>query len=207
MIEELTLSAPLVLPLSGAVQLQVVVGAASESGAGLLIYSRPAEQGSRWVLHAQGVLTTGSVEPSADLSVWPPVGAVPVDVTGAYERLAGRGYDYGPAFRGMQAMWRRGTEVFADVAIPEHAGVTTGGFGIHPVILDAALHALGIADQQDSDRLAVLVAGHFAACRRGIAGSGSVSAGRCRGGFGRSGRWGGAAGVVGARVGDAAGVG
>ncbi|MDT5223163.1 MAG: polyketide synthase 7 [Mycobacterium sp.] len=149
-IEELTLSAPLVLPLSGAVQLQVVVGAASESGAGLLIYSRPAEQGSRWALHAQGVLTTGSVEPSADMSVWPPVGAVPEDVTGAYERLAGRGYDYGPAFRGMQAMWRRGDEVFADVAIPERAGVTTGGYGIHPAILDAALHALGIADQQDS---------------------------------------------------------
>ena len=58
-------------------------------------------------------------EPTADLSVWPPVGAVPVDVTEAYDVLAARGYEYGPAFRGLTAMWRRGEELFAEVAAPE----------------------------------------------------------------------------------------
>ncbi len=147
-IEELTLSAPLVLPVVGGVRVQVVVGAAGESGRrGVWVYSFGMHSDS-WVLHAQGELSVGVVGPSADLSVWPPVGAVVVDVAGAYERLAGRGYEYGPAFRGLRAMWRRGSEVFAEVAVPQDAAVTVGGFGIHPVLLDAALHALGMDGEQ-----------------------------------------------------------
>ena len=80
--------------------------------------------------------------------MWPPVGAVAVDVAGAYDDLVGRGYGYGPAFQGLRAVWRRGDEIFAEVDLPQHAGVTTGGFGIHPVLLDAALHALGVADER-----------------------------------------------------------
>jgi polyketide synthase 7 len=149
-IEELTLSAPLVLPATGGVQVQVVVGVANESGSRTVsVYSSGAQPDSGWVLHAEGVLTTSPVEPSADSSAWPPVGAVAVDVTGAYERLAGRGYGYGPAFRGLRSVWRRGTEIFAEVAVPQDAGVTLGGFGIHPVLLDASLHALGVGGDQD----------------------------------------------------------
>ena len=40
------------------------------------------------------------------MSVWPPAGAVAVDVADGYERLAARGYGYGPAFQGLTAMWR-----------------------------------------------------------------------------------------------------
>ena len=145
-IEELTLSAPLPLPNTGAVRVQVVVDAAGESGSrAVAVYS---QAGSEWVLHAQGVLSEGSPAPDADLSVWPPVGATAVDVTGAYDDLAGRGYGYGPAFRGLRKVWRRGAETFAEVEAPQHAGVTVGGFGIHPVVLDAALHALGVADER-----------------------------------------------------------
>ena len=147
--EELTLLAPLVLPAVGGVRVQVVVSVAGESGSrAVSVYSSAAQSGSEWVLHAEGVLSTGSVEPSADLSVWPPVGASVVDVTGAYERFAGRGYEYGRAFQGLQAVWRRGTEIFAEVAVPQDVGVMVGGFGIHPVVLDAALHALGVAGEQ-----------------------------------------------------------
>ncbi|MGO8963785.1 MAG: SDR family NAD(P)-dependent oxidoreductase [Mycobacterium sp.] len=149
LVEELTLSAPLVVPAVGGVQLQVVVDAAGETGSRTVsVYSLGALPGSGWVLHAQGVLSAGSLAPTAELSVWPPAGATAVDVTGIYERLAGRGYEYGPAFQGLQAMWRRGTELFADVAVPEDAGVEVGGFGIHPVLLDAALHPIGVAGEQ-----------------------------------------------------------
>ncbi len=44
-----------------------------------------------------------------------------------------------------------GDEVFAEVTVGE--GVTVGGFGIHPVVLDAALHALGVADGGDATML------------------------------------------------------
>ncbi len=147
-VEELTLSAPLVLPAVGGVRVQVVVGAAGESGRrAVSVYSAGAQSDSGWVLHGEGVLGVRAAGVGADLSVWPPVGATAVDVTGAYERLAGRGYEYGPAFRGLRAMWRRGSELFAEVVVPEDAGVTVGGFGIHPVLLDAALHAMGVAGE------------------------------------------------------------
>ena len=149
MVEELTLSAPLLLPAAEAVQVQVVVGAAGGSGRrAVSVYSLGAQPGSVWALHAEGVLSTGLPAPAADLSVWPPVGAMAVDVTDAYERLAGRGYEYGPAFQGLQAMWRLGNEVFAEVALPEVAGAKVGDFGIHPVLVDAALHAMGVAGER-----------------------------------------------------------
>ncbi|HWF27875.1 MAG TPA: acyltransferase domain-containing protein, partial [Mycobacterium sp.] len=148
-VEELTLSAPLLLPAADEVQIQVVVGAAASSGGrSVSVYSLGAQPGSEWVLHAEGVLSAGTVKPAADMSVWPPVGATAVDVTDAYERLAERGYEYGPAFHGLHAMWQRGNEVFAEVDVPEVAGVEVGGFGIHPVVLDAALHAMGVAGEQ-----------------------------------------------------------
>ncbi|WP_068189630.1 type I polyketide synthase [Mycobacterium sp. UM_CSW] len=149
-IEELTLSAPLVLPATGGVQVQVLVGVANDAGArAVSVYSSGAQSDSGWVLHAEGVLTPRAVTPIADSSAWPPVGAVAVDVSGAYESMAGRGYGYGPAFRGLRGVWRRGTEIFAEAAVPPDVGVALGGFGIHPVLLDASLHALGVGGEQD----------------------------------------------------------
>jgi acyl transferase domain-containing protein/NADPH:quinone reductase-like Zn-dependent oxidoreductase/acyl carrier protein len=151
-VDELTLLAPLVLPPGGAARVQVVVDAAGESGArAVWVYSRGAGADSAWVLHAQGALSAAQPEPAADLSVWPPVGASAVDAGDVYEVLAARGYDYGPAFRGLRTLWRRGQEVFAEVSAGE--GVTMGGFGIHPAVLDAALHAWGIAEGGDSTML------------------------------------------------------
>ncbi len=142
-VDELNLAMPLVLPASGSVAIQVVVGGADEAGArAVSVFSR-AE--SRWLLHAEGMLSVGSVAPTADLSAWPPVGAVAVDFGGGYERLARRGYRYGPAFRGLSAMWRRGDEVFAEATLPVDAGVSPTGFGVHPAVLDAALHAVVLA--------------------------------------------------------------
>jgi mycoketide-CoA synthase len=141
-VEELNLAAPLLLPAGGSVAVQVVVGGGDDAGSrALSIFSR-AEAGAGWSLHAEGILRPGSAEPSADLSAWPPVGAVPVDVGDGYERLAERGYGYGPAFRGLTSMWRRGDEVFAEVTLPADAGVSVAGFGVHPAMLDAALHAV-----------------------------------------------------------------
>ncbi len=153
-LDELNLAAPLVLPAEDSgrsVAVQVVVSGPDDSGVrSVSVFSR-AETGSGWLLHAEGMLRAGSVQPSADLSVWPPVGAVPVDVGDGYERLAERGYGYGPAFRGLTSMWRRGDEIFADVTLPAHAGVSVAGFGVHPVMLDAALHSVILAASGNDD--------------------------------------------------------
>ncbi|MBX9642402.1 MAG: type I polyketide synthase, partial [Mycobacteriaceae bacterium] len=142
-VDELTLRSPLVIPASGSVAVQVIVSAAGEETGqrGVSIYSHAdVDGGSVWVCHAEGTLRPGSVEPGADLSVWPPQGAAAIDLTGGYERLAEHGYGYGPAFRGLTALWSRGQELFAEVTLPEKAG-GSASYGVHPALLDAALHA------------------------------------------------------------------
>ncbi|GAA4526054.1 type I polyketide synthase [Amycolatopsis samaneae] len=138
---ELTLHAPLPLPEEGGVALQVMASAADEAGhRELTVHSR--QDGADWVHHATGVLTAEdgeSVIEPFETTEWPPEGAVEVSLDGGYERLAGRGYDYGPAFRGLRTLWRRGNEVFADVVLADSAGADR--FGLHPALLDAALHA------------------------------------------------------------------
>ncbi|QNI07344.1 type I polyketide synthase [Mycobacterium kubicae] len=150
-VDELTLAAPLILPASKPVAVQVVVGAADEAGArSVSVFSRQ-DAGSQWLLHAEGSVSSAAVQPGADLAVWPPAGATAVEVAGVYERLEARGYGYGPAFQGLNAMWRRGDDLFAEVALPETAGLTPAGFGVHPVILDAALHAIIVAADERGD--------------------------------------------------------
>ncbi|MFJ6129529.1 SDR family NAD(P)-dependent oxidoreductase, partial [Streptomyces griseoviridis] len=149
-VEELTLQAPLLLPEQGGVAVQVVVG--KTDGAGrrpVAVYSRDeaAPAGQAWIRHAEGTLATGVGEPDADLEEWPPAGATEVDVTHAYERLAERGYDYGPAYQGLRAAWRRGDEIFAEVALGSEMAGEVERFGLHPALMDAAMHAEALLDE------------------------------------------------------------
>src|SRR5262249_41961344 len=83
--EELLLYAPLLIPADGAVSTHVVVGADRGSRQrSISVYSRASQPDSQWILHAEGTLGMRAVEPAADMSVWPPVGAVAVDITEAY---------------------------------------------------------------------------------------------------------------------------
>ena len=169
--------------------------------------------GSDWLLHAEGVLSAGSVPPRRRImSVWPPVGAS--RWMWRRVRAAGRArLRIRPAFRGLTAMWRRGDEVFAEVALPADAGVSAAGFGVHPVLLDAALHAVILASRLADDGLpkvgvgAVLLAGGVVACRGGVArcGRGSRRWVRRVRGVDRAGRRVGVAGVVGGVDGGPAG--
>ncbi|MEV7990160.1 SDR family NAD(P)-dependent oxidoreductase [Micromonospora sp. NPDC085948] len=154
-IEELTLHSPLPLPERGGIALQVRIGAADDAGRRpLTMSSRPEHDtdGRQWATHASGIITTGRLEP-ADLTAWPPPGASVVNIDGYYESAEHAGYGYGPTFRGLRAAWRRGDEVFAQVALPEHARAEAARFGLHPALLDAATHVLGLGDFFDTDTL------------------------------------------------------
>jgi polyketide synthase 12 len=150
-VDELTLAAPLVIPATGSVAVQVVVEGADESGRRAVSVLSRADAHSGWTVHAEGIVRPGAAEPATALGAWPPPGATPVDIDGLYERLAARGYGYGPAFQGLTAVWRRGDEIFADVSLPSDAGVSTVGFGVHPAVLDATLHAMITATEADHD--------------------------------------------------------
>ncbi|WUG92042.1 type I polyketide synthase [Streptomyces violaceus] len=153
-LRELVIEAPLVVPDEGAVRVQVSVGADTGSGVrSVAVYSRPddTEAGSPWVRHASGQLSAEVPVPGAAFGVWPPEGAVAVNVTDLYEGLADRGYGYGPVFQGLRAVWRRDDEVFAEVALPSGEADLAAGFGLHPALLDAALHAGAFAEPHGSD--------------------------------------------------------
>ncbi|ANP49915.1 polyketide synthase [Streptomyces griseochromogenes] len=150
LVEELTLQAPLVVPADGGgVQVQVVVAEADADGRREVeVFSRPDEPGSgqAWVQHASAVIATAGAASQAeeDLTVWPPQDATPLDIADVYAvQLA---EVYGPSFHGLRAAWRRGEDVFAEVALPEDVAQEAGSFGLHPALLDAALHAGLLAD-------------------------------------------------------------
>ncbi|WP_344599137.1 polyketide synthase dehydratase domain-containing protein, partial [Streptomyces violaceusniger] len=155
-LEELTLEAPLVVPERGGVRVQLSVGAPDGVGRRVVgVFSQVEGEGEGvWTRHATGVLSVGVpvVADEYELSVWPPVGAVAVDVGGVYERLAGVGLEYGPVFQGVRAAWRRGGEVFAEVALAEEQRAEAGRYGLHPALLDAALHTAALGgDHADQD--------------------------------------------------------
>ncbi|MGR3939418.1 SDR family NAD(P)-dependent oxidoreductase, partial [Streptomyces sp. BRA346] len=166
-VEELALQRPLVLPASGALRVQVVVGAAAEDGRrDVAVYTCPEDTAGlgvcgEWVCHARGVLAPATDSPGRRQAeglggTWPPMGAEPLDVDGFYEQVRAAGYGYGPAFQGLTAAWRHGADVLAEVVLPDAAG-DRSGFGIHPALLDAALHPSLLMDrpegQEDDDRV------------------------------------------------------
>jgi acyl transferase domain-containing protein/NADPH:quinone reductase-like Zn-dependent oxidoreductase/NADP-dependent 3-hydroxy acid dehydrogenase YdfG/acyl carrier protein len=160
-VEELTLEGPLVLPAEGEIHLQLVVGVPDESGRRTMgLHTRaagtaqdPDHEGRPWTRHATGVLGragTGDCVPAPGFPApWPPEGAVSLDTTDLYERLAEIGLGYGPAFRGLRGCWRLGDRLYAEAALPE--GVATDGFGLHPALLDASLHALLFRPVENED--------------------------------------------------------
>ncbi|MBL3671253.1 SDR family NAD(P)-dependent oxidoreductase, partial [Streptomyces sp. M2CJ-2] len=154
---ELTLHAPLVLPDAGGVAVQVAVDGPDDEGRRVLtIHARDETAGvdGAWARHATGVLDDRPASGSPqDLTVWPPVGAEPVELQDPYAALADIGFGYGPAFRGLRGVWRRGEELFAEVAPTEQAGIDPASFGLHPALFDAALHAQLLASDDDAPAL------------------------------------------------------
>ncbi|WP_329491263.1 SDR family NAD(P)-dependent oxidoreductase [Kitasatospora sp. NBC_01246] len=160
-LDELVIEAPLVVPEHGGVRIQVAVGGPDEDGTRTVaVYSAREDAAGEigpdaWTRHAAGTLTAVPADrpmaPGFDTTAWPPAGAEPVelDVAGFYEDLARHGYAYGPAFQGLQAVWRRGEELFAEVALPDERRDEAARFGIHPALLDAALHTQAFAQSKD----------------------------------------------------------
>ncbi|MFF7163192.1 type I polyketide synthase, partial [Streptomyces sp. NPDC008086] len=163
-VEDLTLHAPLPLAAEQSTRVQVTVGAADDSGRrSFTVHASPDTDDSaprRWTRHATGTLARQDVPVPAftDAAPWPPATADPEPLTDVYARLAGLGYGYGPAFRGLVAAWRDGEDLYAEIRLPETARDAVGGFALHPALFDAALHPLVLAaaappGQEDTIRL------------------------------------------------------
>ncbi|WP_285548863.1 type I polyketide synthase [Streptomyces lavendulae] len=157
-LDELTVLAPLRLPDATAVEVQTLLAPAGPEGEPgswtVTVHARPADApDTGWTRHASGLLSAAapSSVASAGPLAWPPADAEPVEAGDTYVRAAAMGFDYGPAFQGLKAAWRRGDEIFAEVALPPADADDAARFAFHPALFDAALHTGFIESPGGSD--------------------------------------------------------
>jgi acyl transferase domain-containing protein/acyl carrier protein len=202
-LEELTLERPLLFDDEHGVQIQLSVSEPDETGKRSLgVYARvqdaagdEPELEEEWVRHAAGVLVEVGSSPSfggqgglagPELesfsgAEWPPAGAEKLDSEFLYDRLAEAGYNYGPVFQGLRSAWRVGEELYGEVALATEPS-QAAGFGVHPALLDSALHAmfLGALDAGQSGEIEVPFA--FSGVRLFARGASSLRVRLARGG-------------------------
>ncbi len=146
-VRDLVLQAPLRLDEQGHGSVQVVVSEASEEGGGwrVRIFSEQGQGGEGWKLHAEGRVEIEGDDRTAERA---DVGAIrsrsssAIDVDERYAALAEAGLAYGGAFVAMRALQVGDGESLAELELPEQSEGEASQYGLHPALLDAALHAI-----------------------------------------------------------------
>ncbi|WP_131733038.1 type I polyketide synthase, partial [Actinomadura formosensis] len=147
-LEELTLHAPLFLAPGRPRDLHISVTSPDGAGRRRISMHARTSDADQWTEHATGVLAQAGELPDVPVTE-PPSGAEPVDLTGIYEQLAEHGYDYGPAFQNLHDLHRDGSTFYGRVRLSPD--LATFGYGVHPALLDAALHPLAIQGTSDGE--------------------------------------------------------
>ncbi|MFI0901912.1 beta-ketoacyl synthase N-terminal-like domain-containing protein, partial [Streptomyces sp. NPDC020983] len=153
-IGELALHTPLVAPADGALRLQITVDAPDPQGLRSFRIASQADGDTPddpWTVHAAGTLTPpgpadavpDAEDPVTGAAAWPPPGAEPLDLAALHASAEAA---HGAFPRRVRALWRYEGGLLAEVELPEAAGEEAeDGFGVHPALLDAALHPLVLA--------------------------------------------------------------
>ncbi|RJQ75664.1 acyltransferase domain-containing protein [Pseudonocardiaceae bacterium YIM PH 21723] len=105
----------------------------------------------QWTIHATAQLSISAARPTArDLVGLRARCAGHVSQDEFYIRTGEMGFQYGPAFQGIREVVTGDGLVVGTVAIPE--GVSTGDYGFHPSLVDAAFQVLLMAATPSSDQ-------------------------------------------------------
>ncbi|RKS68199.1 tylactone synthase/type I polyketide synthase PikAI [Actinomadura pelletieri DSM 43383] len=149
-LEEFAHESPLLLTEGRVAEFQLRLGTADENDRRTVtLRYRPVEatEPQPWKVLGRGVLGPGedvAGRPAPDdLRVWPPKNAVALDADRFYEHFDSlRLYLWGPYFRGLRSAWTRDGDLFAEIRLAD--GTEPGRFDLHPALLDATMHALGL---------------------------------------------------------------
>ena len=137
-VDELVVGEQVVLPERARLRVQLTVEAPDGAGRRRIsVHTGADEDRPVWTLAASGVLSPRLIT-AEGLAEWPPTDAEPLDLDLLLQHRADAGFALGPTFSGLIAAWRRDGELFAEVRLP--ADTKADGFGVHPALLDAALH-------------------------------------------------------------------
>ncbi|HXN09701.1 MAG TPA: type I polyketide synthase, partial [Steroidobacteraceae bacterium] len=141
----------LMLPAGEAVvQLQTAWSAEQD----LVTISSRCEPAPGWTLHAVAQVHRLAAETPARIGIRALKARLrsrltPAAVYGACEQL---GLHYGPAFRGITALWRRPGEALGRIRLPDSLRLDADRYHIHPALLDACSQVLLLAAPEPTGR-------------------------------------------------------
>ena len=140
---ELRMGEPLVVPEQGELQLRVALGAATEAGErSLEIHTRPRvdeEDGAEWTCLATATLRGALAAAPGRAPSWPPAGAEGLAVEDAYRQIDEREAEWSPGLARLEAAWREGDRVHAELALDPGRAGEAERFSLHPALLQLAL--------------------------------------------------------------------
>ncbi len=151
-VQAFSVHAPLVLSEQGSL-VQVHLADAASDGWSFSIHSRSLGSDGAWVKHASG--TFAASPRASDAAAVCSLDALRQRLTGPgsgvahYERLEQLGIALKGHFRTLVHTWRRDGEALAEVALVE--ALRGQSFDAHPVLLDGALQAIGLALPMQAD--------------------------------------------------------
>ncbi|MEK6320974.1 MAG: SDR family NAD(P)-dependent oxidoreductase [Acidobacteriota bacterium] len=148
---EIELKKALFLSEAGTHTIQTIFYPGAAGQAHFRIYSCPKGDATQvsWTLHATGQACS---EKDRELSVSAALSSPDeirarctgeISGTDYYNALQSRGFDYGPAFQGIERIWYQQGEALGQVRVPQSLEADLRRYQLHPAILDACMHVLG----------------------------------------------------------------
>jgi acyl transferase domain-containing protein/acyl carrier protein len=121
---------------------------------------------ARWRRHASAAVGAPAPQPAADLAGARAACPVAVDAAAYYASFAPRGFDFGPSFHSIHALWKGEGQAFGEVKITADLASGAPPDAIHPVLLDGCLQVAGAAlpaEAASQVLLPVALAGYYVA--------------------------------------------
>ncbi len=159
LLENLAIDQALVVPDKEQRILQLGFKAGTPDGGSFQLFSRPATEAEKrhpWTLHASGsVRRISPLEESSDALKAPTLDSAmthcreTVDVEFHYQMMWKRGIEFGPLFRGVEALWRGTRSGLARIRAIETSDAPNASREAHPALLDACLQAIAPATPEN----------------------------------------------------------
>ncbi|XXX76157.1 type I polyketide synthase [Sorangium sp. So ce134] len=145
-LEDVSLEAMLVFTVKEEQLVQLVLTEQGDGRASFQISSLLDDKS--WQRHASGTLRVGDAALEATSSTEPPRPereryTEEIAAAELYRQMAEKGLVYGPAFQGVEQLWRGAGEALGRARLPAEVAAEGGAYAIHPALLDACFQVLG----------------------------------------------------------------